>query len=190
VNPAAGCGIFGTVKIFLPEIREKDALPDGAVTEDDLKAWDAEFDKVCELINPLFHRTDSRAHAERYLRGLLAPLERKNGWTMSEFTGLREPKALQRFLNLTQWNSDKLRDIVCGYAIKYFSDSRGVLIADPTGFAKKGRKSAGVQRQYSGTLGRVDNCQYRRGVRSLANRAAATPRLRTGVVRDGKSKRT
>ena len=81
----------------------------------------------------------------RYLRGLLAPLERKNGWTMSEFTGLREPKALQRFLNLTQWDSDKLRDIVRSYAIEYFADSRGVPIADPTGFAKKGRKSAGVQ---------------------------------------------
>jgi SRSO17 transposase len=147
------------VKIFLLESPEKDALPDGAVTEDDLKAWDAEFGNICELINPLFYRTDSRAHAERYLRGLLSPLERKNGWTMSEFAGLREPKALQRFLNLTQWDSDKLRDIVRGYAAGHFADSRGVLIADPTGFAKKGRKSAGVQRQYSGTLGRIDNCQ-------------------------------
>ena len=78
---------------------------------------------------------------------------------MAEFTGLRGPKALQRFLNLTQWDSDKLRDITRGYAMENFSDSRGVLIADPTGFAKKGRKSAGVQRQYSGTLGRIDNCQ-------------------------------
>jgi hypothetical protein len=147
------------VKIFLPQFTEKDALPDGAVTEDDLKAWDAEFNNICELINPLFYRADSRAHAVRYLRGLLAPLERKNAWTMSEFTGLHEPKALQRFLNLTQWDSDKLRDIVRSYAIEHFADSRGVLIADPTGFAKKGRKSAGVQRQYSGTLGRIDNCQ-------------------------------
>jgi len=147
------------VKIFLPEFPGKDALPDGAVTEDDLKAWDAEFNNICELITPLFYRTDSRAHAVRYLRGLLAPLERKNGWTMAEFTGLREPKALQRFLNLTQRDSDKLRDIIRDYTMKHFADSRGVLIADPTGFAKKGRKSVGVQRQYSGTLGRIDNCQ-------------------------------
>jgi SRSO17 transposase len=159
VNPAAGCGIVGTVKIFLPEFTEKDALPDGAVTQDDLKVWDAEFSSICELISPLFYRTDSRTHAVRYLRGLLAPLERKNGWTMAEFTGMREPKALQRFLNLTQWDADKLRDIVRGYAADHFADSRGVLIADPTGFAKKGRKSVGVQRQYSGTLGRIDNCQ-------------------------------
>ena len=147
------------MKIFLPEFTEKDALPDGAVTKDDLRAWDAEFSRICELISPLFYRTDSKAHAVRYLRGLLAPLERKNGWTMSEFAGLREPKALQRFLNLTQWDADKLRDIVREYAASYLADSRGVLIADPTGFAKKGSKSAGVQRQYSGTLGRIDNCQ-------------------------------
>jgi SRSO17 transposase len=159
VNPAARCGIVGTVKILLPEFAEKDPLPDGAVTQNDLKAWDAEFNSISELISPLFYRTDSRAHATRYLRGLLAPLERKNGWTMAEFTGMREPKALQRFLNLTQWDADKLRDIVRGYAVEHFADSRGVLIADPTGFAKKGRKSAGVQRQYSGTLGRIDNCQ-------------------------------
>jgi SRSO17 transposase len=90
---------------------------------------------------------------------LLLPLERKNGWTIAEHTGEKEPKALQRFLNLTPWDADELRDIVLGYAMENFADPRGVLIADPTGFAKKGTKSAGVQRQYSGTLGRVDNCQ-------------------------------
>ena len=66
---------------------------------------------------------------------------------------------MQRFLNLTPWDADALRDLVRGYAMERFADARGVLIADPTGFPKKGRKSAGVQRQYSGTLGRIDNCQ-------------------------------
>lgn len=98
-------------------------------------------------------------HAEHYLRGLLAPLERKNGWTISRHTGEHEPKALQRFLNLTPWDEDWLRDANLKYAIEHFSDPRGTLIADPTGFAKKGKKSAGVQRQYSGTLGKVDNCR-------------------------------
>jgi SRSO17 transposase len=98
-------------------------------------------------------------HAEHYLRGLLAPLERKNGWTISRHTGEHEPKALQRFLNLTPWDEDRLRDINLEYAMENFSDPRGTLIADPTGFAKKGKKSAGVQRQYSGTIGKVDNCQ-------------------------------
>lgn len=134
-------------------------LPDGAVTSEDLVVWDEEFRDVCARFGPLFYRPDSRVHAERYLRGLLAPLERKNGWTIAEYSGAREPKALQRFLNLTPWDAGALRDVVRDYAMEYFADPRGVLIADPTGFAKKGRKSAGVQRQYSGTLGRVDNCQ-------------------------------
>jgi SRSO17 transposase len=134
-------------------------LPDGAVTREDLAVWDEEFRKVVARIGPLFRRSESRAHAERYLRGLLLPLERKNGWTIAEHTGEREPKALQRFLNLTPWDADELRDVVLEYAVENFADPRGVLIADPTGFAKKGTKSAGVQRQYSGTLGRIDNCQ-------------------------------
>jgi SRSO17 transposase len=138
---------------------DKQDLPDGAVTREDLAVWEEEFRRVTARIEPLFYRTESRAHAERYLRGLLAPLERKNGWTIAEHTGEKEPKALQRFLNLTPWDADELRDIVLEYAMENFADPRGVLIADPTGFAKKGTKSAGVQRQYSGTLGRIDNCQ-------------------------------
>jgi SRSO17 transposase len=134
-------------------------LPDGAVTRDDLNVWEEEFRRVMERVSPLFYRTESRAHAERYVRGLLAPLERKNGWTIAEHTGEKEPKALQRFLNLTPWDAGALRDIILGYVAEHFPDPRGVLIADPTGFAKKGTKSAGVQRQYSGTMGRIDNCQ-------------------------------
>lgn len=134
-------------------------IPDDAVTRGDLVAWDEEFKDICARIGPLFYRTDSRAHAERYLRGLLSHLERKNGWTIAEYSGQREPKALQRFLNLTPWDADRMRDLVRDYAMGYFADTRGVLIADPTGFAKKGKKSAGVQRQYSGTQGRIDNCQ-------------------------------
>ena len=65
--------------------------------------------------------------------------------------------ALPNRTPVTPWDADELRDIVLGYAMENFADPRGVLIADPTGFAKKGTKSAGVQRQYSGTLGRIDN---------------------------------
>jgi len=133
--------------------------PDSAVTSEDLVVWDEEFNHICARTGRLFYRTDSRAHAVRYLRGLLAPLERKNGWTIAEYSGQLEPKALQRFLNLTPWDADRMRDLVRDYAMEHFADARAVLIADPTGFAKKGRKSAGVQRQYSGTLGRIDNCQ-------------------------------
>jgi SRSO17 transposase len=131
----------------------------GGVTREDLAVWDQEFRDVCARLDGLFYRTDSRAHARHYLRGLIAPLERKNGWTIAEYSGNPEPKALQRLLNLSPWDADEARDLVCAYAMEHFADPRGVLIADPTGFAKKGDKSAGVQRQYSGTLGRIDNCQ-------------------------------
>lgn len=121
--------------------------------------WDREFQGLCGRLDGLFYRTDSRAHARRYVRGLIAPLERKNGWTIAEYSGQPEPKAMQRLLNLSPWDADAARDLVRDYAMEHFADPRGVLISDPTGFAKKGPKSAGVQRQYSGTLGRIDNCQ-------------------------------
>lgn len=124
-----------------------------------MTVWDEEFAALCARMDPLFYRPESRRHARQYLRGLMAPLQRKNGWTIAEHVGEKEPKALQRFLNLTPWNADALRDLVVAYAMERFADPQSVLIADPTGFAKKGRKSAGVQRQYSGTLGRIDNCQ-------------------------------
>jgi SRSO17 transposase len=130
-----------------------------AVSCTDLRDWSAEFEEVIGRISGLFVHPRSRRHARQYLQGLLAPLERKNGWTIAEHVGEKEPKALQRFLNLAHWDADALRDIGRDYAIENFGDPRGVLIADPTGFAKKGKKSAGVQRQYSGTLGRIDNCQ-------------------------------
>lgn len=138
---------------------ETDELPDGAVTPEDLDSWDLEFMCLIERIGSLFSRPEPWTHAENYLRGLLSPLERKNGWTIAEHSGQADPKATQRFLNLTPWDADKLRDVNLAYVRENFADSRAVLIADPTGFAKKGKKSAGVQRQYSGTLGRIDNCQ-------------------------------
>jgi SRSO17 transposase len=102
---------------------------------------------------------ESRRHAEQYVRGLLAPLERKNGWTIAEHVGEPEPKALQRFLNLSPWDADALLDLNRQYAMEHLADPGAILVADPTGFPKKGTKSVGVQRQYSGTLGRIDNCQ-------------------------------
>jgi len=163
---------------------DADELPAGAVTPEDLVSWELEFHCLVERMGPLFGRPEPRAHAEHYLRGLLAPLERKNGWTIAEYCGQPEPKATQRFLNLTPWDADKLRDLNLAYARENFADSRGTLIADPTGFAKKGRKSAGVQRQYAGTLGRIDNYQIgtflayadRAGNRVLVDRELYIPR--------------
>jgi SRSO17 transposase len=132
---------------------------DGAVTSTDLDEWGDEFDAVMGRMRSLFYRTESKKHAAQYVRGLLSPLARKNGWTISEYVGEAEPKALQRLLNLSPWDVDALLALNREYAMETLADSGGILVADPTGFAKKGRMSVGVQRQYSGTLGRIDNCQ-------------------------------
>ena len=78
---------------------------DSAVTRADLRIWESELKSVLARIRPLFYRTESKRHAEQYVRGLLSPLERKNGWTIAEHVGESEPTALQRFLNLSPWDA-------------------------------------------------------------------------------------
>jgi len=90
---------------------------------------------------------------------LLAPLAGKNGWTLAEVAGDTTPDGMQRLLNSAHWDTDGVRDDVRGYVVEHLGEPGGVLIVDETGFLKKGLKSAGVQRQYSGTAGRVENCQ-------------------------------
>jgi DDE superfamily endonuclease len=132
---------------------------DGAVTRADLDIWESELESMLARILPLFYRTESKKHAEQYVRGLLSPIQRKNGWTIAEHVGEPEPTALQRFLNLSPWDADALLEVNREYAMEHLADPDGILVADPTGFPKKGTKSVGVQRQYSGTMGRIDNCQ-------------------------------
>lgn len=129
------------------------------MSREDVDRWESELASLLARIRPLFYRTESKKHAEQYMRGLLSPLERKNGWTIAEHVGELEPTALQRFLNLSPWDADALLECNRQYAMEHLADPAGILVADPTGFAKKGTKSVGVQRQYSGTLGRIDNCQ-------------------------------
>ena len=97
--------------------------------------------------------------ARAYVRGLLAPLAAKNGWTLAEAAGDKSPDRMQRLLNRAGWDADGIRDDVRGYVVRHLGDADGVLVVDETGFVKKGTRSAGVQRQYSGTAGRVENCQ-------------------------------
>ena len=132
---------------------------DGSVTRADLEEWASDLEGLVARMHPLFYRTESRKHAEQYLRGLLGPMERKNGWTIAEHVGEPEPKALQRLLNLSPWDVNALLALNREYAMERLADPGAILVADPTGFPKKGTKSVGVQRQYSGTLGRIDNCQ-------------------------------
>ncbi len=126
---------------------------------EDLAAWVAGLDDLFGLVAGRFYRAEPRLRARMYVRGLLAPLAGKNGWTLAEAAGDLTPDGMQRLLNAAAWDADGVRDDVCSYAVEHLGDPDGVLIVDETGFLKKGVKSAGVQRQYSGTAGRIENCQ-------------------------------
>jgi SRSO17 transposase len=129
------------------------------VTDDVLRAWLSGLDDLFARVAGRFGRVEPRRQARLYLMGLLAPLERKNGWQLAEAAGDAAPDRMQRLLNNARWDAREVRDDLRGYVTEQLGDPGGVLIADETGFVKKGTRSAGVQRQYSGTAGRVENCQ-------------------------------
>lgn len=125
------------------------------------QGWAERFEALTEQIGPCFSRHDLRARAMGYLQGLLAPVQRKNSWQLAEQVGDASPHGIQRLLDRARWDPDAVRDELVRYAHHHLlaEDESGVLIVDETGFLKKGDKSAGVQRQYSGTAGRIENCQ-------------------------------
>lgn len=125
----------------------------------DVEVWAAELDAVAARLAPLFSRSEPRRHAAAYLRALLGDCERKNSWQAAEYAGHDDPYAFQHLLGRADWCADEARDLVRGYAMENLADPDGVLVVDETGFLKKGDKSAGVQRQYCGTAGRIENCQ-------------------------------
>jgi SRSO17 transposase len=129
------------------------------VTVAEVVDWAVGLDEVLERIGPRFARAEPRARAGIYLRGLLSAAERKNGWTLAEQAGDATPDAMQRLLNHAEWNADAVRDDLRDYVVEHLGDEAAVLVIDETGFLKKGGKSAGVGRQYSGTAGRIENCQ-------------------------------
>jgi SRSO17 transposase len=122
--------------------------------------WSAGFDAFCGRFAARFPRVESRRQMRSYVRGLLSEVERKNGWTLAEAAGNMGPERMQRLLNFYAWDTDGVRDDVRDAVVECLGDEeRGVLIVDETGFLKKGTKSAGVARQYSGTAGRIENSQ-------------------------------
>jgi SRSO17 transposase len=123
------------------------------------EGWARGLDELAERLAPQFGRVEPRRRALAYLRGLLAPLGRKNGWQLAEAAGDRTPDGMQDFLSRMRWDADAVRDDLRAYVVEHLGDPGAVLVLDETGFVKKGEKSAGVQRQYSGTAGRVGNCQ-------------------------------
>src|SRR3979411_3168608 len=111
------------------------------------------------LVAGRFAQAGSRRRARMYLLGLLSGTERKNSWTIAEQAGDLAPDGMQRLLNFYRWDADAARDDLRGYVLDHLGDLTGVAVADETGFLKKGTTSAGVQRQYSGTAGPIENCQ-------------------------------
>ncbi|MEW2080145.1 IS701 family transposase [Streptomyces sp. NPDC013433] len=121
--------------------------------------WDRELDDLFLRIGHRFGRADLRRRMRDYVRALLGPVGRKNGWQLAEYAGHHTPDGLQRLLNGATWEADDVRDDLQTYVADKLGEDGGVLILDDTGFIKKGTTSAGVQRQYSGTAGRTENCQ-------------------------------
>ncbi|QCX82460.1 hypothetical protein C9F11_45675 (plasmid) [Streptomyces sp. YIM 121038] len=106
-----------------------------------------------------FGRADLRRRMRAYVHGLLGSVGRKNSWQLAEHAGHNTPHGLQNLLNRARWDADEIRDDVQAYVAERLGEDGGVLVSDETGFLKKGDTSAGVQRQYSGTAGRTENCQ-------------------------------
>ncbi|MET7951636.1 IS701 family transposase [Micromonospora sp. NPDC005324] len=126
---------------------------------DEIVGWRAGLDDLLARFAHRFGRAEPRRQALTYLVGSLSPLAGKNGWTLAEAAGDATSDRMQRLLDRSAWDPDAVRDDLFAYVSEHLGDDDGVPIVDETGFLKKGIKSAGVQRQYSGTAGRTENCQ-------------------------------
>jgi SRSO17 transposase len=148
-----------------------------------VSAWADEIETVGERIGPRFSRSEPRQRAIGYVRGLLGSTERKNGWQLAEHLGDQTPDGVQHLLARADWDADAARDDLLGYVWEHLGHPGGVLVVDETGFLKKGTKSCGVARQYSGTAGRIENCQIgvflgyaSKNGRALVDRALYLPK--------------
>lgn len=124
-----------------------------------LLAWERELSALKERLGLVLRRRELQETGGAFLDGLLSGIERKTGWLMAEQAGLERPYRMQSLLGRSSWSADALRDLVRGYVLDALGEADGVLVVDETGFLKKGDQSVGVARQYSGTAGRIENCQ-------------------------------
>ena len=123
------------------------------------EVWTTAFQELGQRIRHHFVRQESYHRALNYVRGLMSEISRKNGWQVAEEVGEATPYAMQHLLDRAKWVCDGVRDELRTYISQALAGPSAVLVIDETGFLKKGRKSVGVQRQYSGTAGRIENCQ-------------------------------
>ena len=131
----------------------------GATEFADVEGWAEGLEQLHARIAPHFARSEQRNRALAYLKGLLSPAKRKNGWQLAELAGEKNPDGIQRLLNNALWDADAVRNDLREYVVEHLGDEQAVLVVDETGFLKKGNKSVGVKRQYSGTAGRIENSQ-------------------------------
>lgn len=131
----------------------------GASLEDTLDLWSAALRGVKERIRPLFAAPSVAASAAAFLDGLLGPERRKTGWMRAEAAGDPGPWRQQAVLGRSHWDADALRDAVRDYAVETLASPDAVLVIDETGFLKQGKVSCGVGRQYTGSAGKITNCQ-------------------------------
>ena len=130
-----------------------------AVLPDDVQGWGQQLDEVARRIGTRFPRSETRDRVRSYLIGLLGPVQRKNAWQVAEQIGDADPYGVQYLMGRSEWDPDEVRDDLRGYVVEALGDPDAVLVLDETGFLKKGTKSAGVARQYTGTAGRIENAQ-------------------------------
>jgi SRSO17 transposase len=130
----------------------------GGVPEE-VTAAASELAMLASGLREHFRREAAHRHAVAYVEGLLGEVERKNGWQLAEYGGYQHPRTTQRVLDRSVWDADAVRDDLREQVIEELGDEDGVLVVDETGFLKHGTKSCGVARQYSGTAGRIENCQ-------------------------------
>jgi SRSO17 transposase len=129
------------------------------MTREQLGAWQAEFEAFHARFVPFFPRREARENAHQYLRGLLAPVERKNTWQMAEALGRDDPQGLQRLLYASPWDADAVCTELQRFVVEHFGDPEGIAVLDETAFVKKGSRSVGVKRQWCSPLGKTENCQ-------------------------------
>ena len=124
-----------------------------------MRSWTDELAAVEARLAPYFPRAEVRDRARDYIHGLVSGADRKNGWQLAEDAGHPTPYGLQHLLGRASWDADAVRDELRSYVTERLGDPEAVLVVDETGFLKKGTKSVGVKRQYSGTAGKTENCQ-------------------------------
>jgi len=129
------------------------------MTTEELELWQDDFEAFHARFADLFERSESREQAKKYLRGLLTEAERKNSWQVAEAVGDRLPDRMQRLLYRVPWDADAARDRLQEFVIEIFGDPEAIGVVDETGFLKKGKRSVGVARQYTGTAGKRENSQ-------------------------------